>query len=222
MSLVRKHLLFDLDGTLLDTAKDFSAVLNYQLIKHGREEVAEQHVRETVSDGARALIKLGFSIDESDQDFSTYLEELLNLYANKIPSSEAVLFPGIEELLSLLDKNNLAWGIVTNKPSRFTTPLLKQFNIFQSSAVVVCADQVSQSKPSPEGILLACQTLNRKPNECIYVGDHKRDIDAGKNANMETIAVTWGYVPKTVRLEDWQPDHIVNTSQEIADHLFGN
>tara|TARA_R110000824_G_scaffold52692_4_gene146247 strand:- start:178704 stop:179360 length:657 start_codon:yes stop_codon:yes gene_type:complete len=213
--------LFDLDGTLLDTAKDFTQVLNQQLHQHEMEAVSFQRVRETVSDGARALIKMGFGIDDSHSNFDHYLQELLDLYAEKIVMTEAVLFKGITELLQNIEAEQLQWGIVTNKPSRFTLPLLEKFTAMSNSSVVLCADQVKNGKPDPEGLLMACQMLACKTEHCIYVGDHKRDIDAGKNANIKTIAVSWGYYPEHTRLEDWQADLIVNSPQEITNYLFG-
>lgn len=214
-------MLFDLDGTLLDTAKDFTQVLNQLLRKHGRNEVAYQRVRETVSDGARALIKLGFEIDEQHALFNQFLQELLTLYADKIITTEAVLFAGIPELLHRIESEKLRWGIVTNKPSRFTIPLLKNFPDFRNSSVLVCADQLKAGKPDPEGLLLASRTLACEPGQCIYVGDHQRDIEAGKNADIETIAVSWGYYPESTSLEEWQADLIVETPHEIGDYLFG-
>ncbi len=215
-----KHVLFDLDGTLLDTAKDFTQILNTLLHQYGKNEVSPARVKETVSDGARALIKLGFNINESHKNFDIYLQELLDLYAIKINTTEAELFEGIPKLLSRINTENFHWGIVTNKPARFTTPLLKKISALQNPAVVVCADQVAQGKPSPESLLLACEALACTPNDCIYVGDHKRDIDAGKNANIKTIAVSWGYSPAHIQLKDWNPDLIVETPQEIAAYLF--
>jgi len=217
---VSRHVLFDLDGTLLDTAKDFTQVLNQLLKEYGRDEVSHAKVKETVSDGARALVKLGFDIEETDKNFNHYLQQLLDLYAIKITSTEADLFDGIPELLSRINLENYSWGIVTNKPSRFTTPLLTNFPAMQNAAVVICADQVAQGKPSPESLLLACRTLACQPEECIYVGDHKRDIDAGKNAGIKTIAVNWGYFPQHIQLEDWQPDLVVANPQEITAYLF--
>lgn len=215
-----KHVLFDLDGTLLDTAKDFTQVLNQLLLKYDKHKVSPAKVEETVSDGARALIKLGFKIEESHEKFSSYLQELLDLYAIKIINTEAELFQGIPELLSRISSEKFSWGIVTNKPSRFTTPLLKNFSALQNAAVVTCADQVTEGKPSPESILLACEKLGLETKDCIYIGDHKRDIDAGKNANMPTIAVSWGYFPKHIQLSDWKPDLIVDSPEEITAYLF--
>tara|TARA_R110002110_G_scaffold89303_2_gene232683 strand:- start:31034 stop:31702 length:669 start_codon:yes stop_codon:yes gene_type:complete len=218
---VSKHLLFDLDGTLMDTAADFTKVLNRQLEKHGREQVSYEQVRQTVSDGARALVRLGYGIDESDPAFNAYLQELLDAYSEQIGQTEASLFSGIEHMLQDIAASQFQWGIVTNKPSRFTTPLLENFPLLSASAVVVCADHLSRSKPDPEGLMLACQTLGCEADQCIYIGDHLRDVEAGKNAGMMTVAVSWGYFPPGTRLEDWQADLIVSSPQEISDYVFG-
>ncbi len=211
-----KVVLFDLDGTLLDTARDFTQVLNQLLAQYNQPEISYELVKQTVSDGARALIKCSFSIDESDERFAGYLQELLDLYAIKIQQTESTLFSGISNLLKKIETENCQWGIVTNKPSRFTTPLLSFFPDLKNAAVVICADELSEGKPSPEGLLLACKKLDCAPEHCMYVGDHKRDIDAGKNADIKTIAVNWGYFPDDIKLDDWGPDLIVDSPEEIA------
>lgn len=216
-----KLVLFDLDGTLLDTARDFTEVLNRQLGAHAVPPLSYEEVRETVSAGARALVKRGFRIDENHPRFNEFLQELLDLYDEQIPLTRAATFEGVDELLENIGANNIPWGIVTNKPARFTTPLLENFPAFHDRAVVICADQLQRSKPDPEGLLLACSTVGREPQDCIYVGDHPRDIEAGKNAGMQTVAVGWGYFPTDTRLEDWQADLIVEHPAELKHFLFG-
>jgi 2-phosphoglycolate phosphatase len=218
---VSKHVLFDLDGTLLDTAQDFTRVLNNLLQENGRAPVSYEQVRETVSDGARALVRMGFDIDEDDPAFQTHLQSLLDAYAEQIDRTESAVFQGIENLLRSIDSNNFHWGIVTNKPSRFTTPLLQKIPLLQNCASVICADQLAKSKPDPEGLIRACQLLNITPDDCIYVGDHLRDIEAGKNASMATIAVAWGYFPANTELSTWQADFIAQSPEEISHYLFG-
>lgn len=216
-----KHVLFDLDGTLLDTAQDFTLVLNNLLKENGKSPVSYGQVRETVSDGARALVRMGFGIDENNPAFQAHLQALLDAYAEQIERTESALFEGIEKLLSRIESNNFYWGIVTNKPSRFTTPLLQKFPLLQNCATVICADQLAKSKPDPEGLMRACQLLSCTPGDCIYVGDHLRDIEAGKNASMATIAVAWGYFPANTELSTWQADFIARTPDEISHYLFG-
>ena len=213
-----KIVLFDLDGTLLDTERDFTWILNNQLARYKLPPVAARQVRNNVSSGARALVKLGFGIDESDGKFSAYLEELLDDYLHRIHNTECVLFPGITSLLKTLDRSGTAWGIVTNKPSRFTLPLVKKFAALETSAVVICADQLSRSKPDPEGILKACELMTASPGDALYVGDHPKDVEAARAAGAKSVAVRWGYIPAEAPIESWKADMIINHPDEILDH----
>lgn len=212
-----KTVLFDLDGTLLDTERDFTQILNNQLALYGRPPVSPLQVRNTVSSGARALVKLGHGIDESNPGFAACLEELLNRYQIRIHQTECVLFPGIANLLRALDHIGSPWGIVTNKPSRFTLPLIEKFPALQKSAVVICADQLRASKPDPEGILLACEKLGSEPGNVLYVGDHPKDVQAARAAGARSIAVRWGYIPDDQPIDAWQADVIINHPDEILD-----
>jgi N-acetyl-D-muramate 6-phosphate phosphatase len=217
---VTKTVLFDLDGTLLDTEKDFTRILNSQLASYGFSPVKPLQVRNSVSSGARALIKLGYNIDESDEKFNAYLEEFLDRYETCISQTECELFPGIAGLLDALNNAGITWGIVTNKPSRFTMPLIKNFPALASSGVVICPDHLKNSKPDPEGILLACERLACKPAETIYVGDHLKDVQATTAAGAISIAVRWGYIPDDLPIEDWQADHLINHPDEILDQAI--
>jgi len=216
---LNKTVLFDLDGTLLDTERDFTQILNNQLTSAGLPPQSPQQVRNNVSSGARALIMLGFDIEEDHPQFSEYLNELLERYLIRIPQTESVLFPGIANLLGALDNNDSRWGIVTNKPSRFTLPLLKKFPVLQNSGVVICADQLNNSKPDPEGILLACEKMQCEPSQVLYVGDHPKDIQAASAAGAMSIGVRWGYIPLDQPIETWNADLIINHPDDILDHL---
>lgn len=211
--------LFDLDGTLLDTERDFTQILNNQLSSHGVEAVSALNVRRNVSNGARALVMLGFGIDEKDEAFDSHLTELLDRYLVRIPQTESVLFPGIANLLGALDRNNCPWGIVTNKPSRFTLPLVEKFPALQTSKVVICPDQLTNSKPDPEGILLACSRIQCDPGDVLYVGDHPKDVQAASAAGAISIGVRWGYIPEEHPIETWNADIVINHPDEILDHL---
>lgn len=214
-----KTVLFDLDGTLLDTERDFTQILNNQLSSYGLPPVSPANVRNTVSSGARALIMLGYQIDDSHEQFADYLNELLERYLIRIPQTESVLFPGIENLLGALEHEKYSWGIVTNKPSRFTLPLIEKFPALQKSGVVICPDQLSNSKPDPEGILLACTQLQCDPAEVLYVGDHPKDVQAARSAGAVSIGVRWGYIPEDLPIETWQADIVINHPDEILDHV---
>lgn len=213
-----KIVLFDLDGTLLDTERDFTAILNNLLTAHNRPPVTARQVRNTVSSGARALVKLGFGIDESHGDFTGYLNELLENYQQRIHRTECVLFPGIANLLGALDNRSIPWGIVTNKPGRFTDPLVKKFPALAASAVVICPDQLSNSKPDPEGILLACERMGAAPEDALYVGDHPKDVQAARAAGAMSVGVRWGYIPVEHPIETWQADLVINHPDDILDH----
>ena len=151
--------LFDLDGTLIDTAPDFTTVLNSLLAENNLAPVSAQAIHQTVSDGARALVKLGFGIEEDHGDFPRHHQRLLDLYNEQLAASEASLYPGMAELLNDMDDSNIKWGIVTNKPHLYSERLLKQLDILSQCKSLVCPDHVSARKPDPEPILLACSQL---------------------------------------------------------------
>jgi len=216
---MNKTVLFDLDGTLLDTERDFTQILNNQLASSGLPPISPLQVRNTVSSGARALVMLGYGIDENHPQFSEYLDELLERYLIRIPQTESVLFPGISNLLGALDKDISSWGIVTNKPSRFALPLVKKFSALRSSAVLICSDQLSNSKPDPEGILLACEKMQCDPAQVLYIGDHPKDIQAASAAGAMSVGVRWGYIPEDHPIETWNADFVINHPYEILDYL---
>lgn len=210
--------LFDLDGTLLDTAPDFIRVVNQQRLLHNLDALAPHLIRETVSNGARALIKLAFDLEVGDDDFVNRHTELLALYEESI-AEETVFFPGIDLLLKQLEENSIPWGIVTNKPSRFTLPLLERLKLNNRCSVTVCPDDVTHSKPHPEPLFLACNKLNCSPERSLYVGDHERDIEAGRSAGMITIAARYGYIDTPERVDDWNADLIIDHGNELTEWL---
>lgn len=207
--------LFDLDGTLIDTAPDFIRCLNLLRQQRGLPALPAEQIRRSVSNGARAMIDVGFGLGPDDQDYLEHHSAFLDLYEDGV-AEETTLFPGMEELLVWLEGEGIPWGIVTNKPARFTTPLLTALALDDRCAVVVCPDHVSQRKPHPESILLACRQLNVVPDHGIYVGDHRRDIEAGRNAGMTTIAVRYGYIEQPEEVDLWQADQVAATVDELA------
>ncbi|MCK5881799.1 MAG: HAD-IA family hydrolase [Sinobacterium sp.] len=209
--------LFDLDGTLVDTSADFIVVINTLCQRHGISAPADKAIRNTVSDGARALVELTFSIKEGEEGFEVLRQELLDLYEAELGTA-AYLFDGFESLLKQYKCNGQPWGIVTNKPWRFTEPLIKRIfsqlpDIYPNS--IICPDHVAISKPDPEGLLLACEQMQTTPANTWYVGDHKRDIDAGRNANMVTVACAYGYIKQDDDIHNWNADYLVNNVAEI-------
>lgn len=210
--------LFDLDGTLLDTAPDFIRVVNQQLNRHNMESVDPQRIRKTVSNGARALINLAFGLDEGDEHFISRHSELLDLYEQSI-ADETVFFPGIDLFLKELELRSIPWGIVTNKPSRFTLPLLDKLNLSDRCSVTICPDDVRQRKPHPEPLFLACKRIECSPEKTIYVGDHARDIEAGRRAGMTTIAARYGYIDTPEQVLEWKADFIIDHGNELSECL---
>lgn len=212
--------LFDLDGTLIDTAPDFIAVLNRQLLAHGREPRPAAQIRASVSQGSKAVVALGFADRHAPDspEFEGLRQEFLQSYLRHI-ADESRLFPGMEALLTSLESRGTPWGIVTNKPSLYTLPLLKALRLDLRCKVAICPDMVSQTKPHPEPMLKAAHALGVKPETCVYVGDHRRDIDAGRNAGMTTVAVGYGYILEGDSPHDWAADHTVETVAELAQLL---
>lgn len=211
--------LFDLDGTLLDTEADFTFILNSMLVRYGQPALDAALVRKLVSAGALTVVRQGFVLDEHDPRLPGYLTEFLDLYAEQIPATRASLFEDIDLLLAHLNERGLAWGIMTNKSRRFSAPLLERFESFATCATLVCPDDVGKGKPDPAGLLLACTQMGVEPAHTLYVGDHPRDIEAALAAGMPGIAVGWGYLPEDIHIEKWGASFIANTPRELLDYL---
>jgi len=209
-----KAVFFDLDGTLIDTAADFIFVLNTMLKEDGLDLVSADLIRNTVSDGSRALIKLGYGIDHKHPESAPLRQRLLDLYEIHL-ASKSVLFPGIQQLLQELEKHQIVWGIATNKPKLYTDLLLQQLAISPAPVVVLSPEQVAQAKPAPDSLLAACTAANCQIDEAIYIGDHRRDIECGQNAGMRTIAAAYGYISPDEQVSDWQADFTAATPQQL-------
>ncbi len=211
--------LFDLDGTLIDTAADFALVLNQLLQEHNRTSLPIAAIRSTVSDGARALVRLAFEIEEDQPDFAALQQRLLALYYNQLNSTEAVLYPGMDSLLQQLEAQEIPWGIVTNKPEKYSVRLLAQLALTDRCGVLVCPDHVSETKPDPESILLALQKLGGNTERTVYIGDHIRDIQAAKNADIIAIAAAYGYLSENASVEEWDADFILHSPEQATSLL---
>ena len=215
-----KAVLFDLDGTLLDTAPDFAVVVNQMCAHHDRPEIEYERIRATVSHGARALVTLAFQLQEGDKGFEDKRQELLSRYSDHLAVFTKP-FDGIEGLLNWLDNRALPWGVVTNKPRGFASPLMEALALHERCATLVCPDDVTHTKPHPEPLLLACKHIDCRAEETIYLGDHRRDIEAGANAGMATLAVNYGYIDSNDPIQSWQADFIVEQADEIQPLLEG-
>ena len=207
-------LLFDLDGTLVDTAPDFARILNAQRRDLHLPAIAAERVRHWVSQGARHVVASGFADYSAEPERIEQLrQDFLDRYAREI-CVHSCLFPGMRELLAQLAQRAIAWGIVTNKPERYTLPLLAQLQLHPGT--VICPDHVPSSKPDPAGLLLACQQLDRSVHASLYVGDHERDIEAGRRAGMGTVAVSWGYTLEGDDPKRWRADHLIQHPQQLS------
>ena len=207
-------LLFDLDGTLVDTAPDFVAVLNQQRNDFGLDSLPEKDIRNVVSDGARALIKLAFGGNENEPEFQRKRQDLLDRYKVTV-GDNAQLFDGMSVVLSRFEEIGIPWGIITNKPRLYTDILLDKLGLSSKSALTLCPDDVSKPKPDPEIMNLASKLLSIDLEKAVYVGDHIRDIQAGKSARMITVAASYGYVNDKNSISGWGADYEIDHPSEI-------
>lgn len=208
--------LFDLDGTLADSAPDLGAALNLLLVEEGRTPLALAQTRPHTSNGVRGLLGVGFGIAPGDEAYAALAKRFLNHYEN-ILCQGTTLFPGIHELLAALDERGVKWGIVTNKMQRFTLPLADSLGLRHGAACIVSGDSSPRFKPHPDPLWLACRAARVAPSRSLYVGDDIRDIQAGRSAGLGTIAAAYGYLGCDASPETWQADAIVTQTEQILE-----
>jgi len=216
-----RTVLFDLDGTLLDTAPDLADALNTVLAENQRQVLPLEKIRGVVSHGGKALIQLGFSLDETHPDFEPLRRRLLELYRQNI-SKRTRPFPGMGELLDALERRGINWGVVTNKPGWLTEPLLADLGLLERAACVISGDTLNESKPHPAPMLLACEQTGSEAQQCVYLGDALRDIEAGNNAHMHTLVALFGYFQESDRPHEWQADGMIEQPLDLLDWLDKN
>ena len=207
-----KAVLFDLDGTLLDTAPDFKTALNLLLAEEGKAPLTEDQVKVMVSHGSADLIANAFYMEATHPDFEPLRTRLLTFYLAHL-SENTSYFDGLQPGLDYMREQGLAYGIVTNKPILYAEKILIDLGI--EVDCLICPDHVSKPKPDPEALFLACEKVGCKPSEAIFFGDHERDIIAGKAANIPTVAAAWGYIPVGESIEDWQADYLLQKPDEL-------
>ena len=213
-----RAVLFDMDGTLLDSAPDFIAISQAMRAERGLPPIADKLIRDQVSGGARAMVGANFAMDPEADGFEALRLEFLDRYQAHC----AVLtrpFDGMHELLDDIEQAKLIWGVATNKPVRYAEPIMQQLGLAQRSAVLVCPDHVSRSKPDPEMILLACAKMGVEPAATLFVGDDERDIEAGRAAGCKTAAVTYGYIHPQDNPRNWGADAVVDHPLELRSVL---
>jgi N-acetyl-D-muramate 6-phosphate phosphatase len=209
--------LFDFDGTFADTAPDLAAAVNTMRTKRGLAALPPATVRPYASMGARGLLRIGFDMTPEHPDYAAMKDEFLDNYASAI-CVHTCLFPGMKELIGELVARHIAWGIVTNKATRFTSPLVRELAV--TPACVVCGDSTPHLKPHPAPLLLAAERLNLPPADCVYVGDDLRDIQAARAAGMRCVAVEYGYHgADNPGPETWNADAIISNPRELLEHL---
>lgn len=207
-------ILFDLDGTLVDTAHDLAYALNLQREHHGLPALPLDVVRPYASHGSKGLLSIGFDLTPEDATFVVMREEYLALY-DQVLTRRPVLFEGMGELLNRLDEKQLPWGVVTNKPRRFTQPMMQNINLLQRAACVVSGDDAPRPKPYPDTLLLACQQAQVSPQACWYIGDAERDIQAGIAAGMKTVVALYGYLDVTDKPAEWGADAFIQAPLDL-------
>lgn len=210
--------LFDLDGTLIDTAPDMAAALDILCDEEQHARLPYSDVRPIVSNGSVALVKLAFGHDVDEQTLERLKARYLEIYQNHL-AVHSQLFDEMDTLLKKLENKNIKWGVVTNKPGWLTEPLMESLGLHQRAACIVSADSTENRKPHPEPMYYACRLTGAQPDECIYVGDAKRDIEAGHNAGMKTIVAEYGYIPDSEKTEDWQANYSIQSPSQILDLL---
>ena len=205
---------FDLDGTLVDTAPDLGFALNTLLQQEGHAPIHHDLIRPEASNGSAGLLALGFGIAADDANYLLLQQRFIKLYQDNI-TRESNLFSGMAEVLNQLENAKLPWGIITNKPAFLTNPLVEQLGLAKRAACVVSGDTTAHSKPHPAPMLYACELTSQAPENCLYIGDAARDIEAGKNANMATLTARYGYIHADDNPEDWQADGIIDHPNEL-------
>lgn len=215
-----RTVLFDLDGTLVDTAPDLGFSLNELRRRRGLLPLAETEYRPQASHGSQGLIRLGFGVGEDHPDFPVLREEFLVVYEANLTRNSPV-FPGMDEVLSTLEERGLNWGVVTNKPTRYTEPLLAHLGLMARAACVVCGDTLAWNKPHPAPILHACRLAGSEPASCLYVGDAQRDMDAAAAAGMPALVALYGYLGAEDRPDEWGAIGHIESPAGLLDWLGG-
>ena len=214
----RPVLLFDLDGTLVDSAPDLSGAANDLRAVHGLPPLPHADLRPMVGAGARGMVGVAFGVAPGDARFDGLKDAFLARYAERLLHSTQV-FDAMQPVLDALDRAGLDWGIVTNKAMRFTAPLVEGLGLAQRARVVIAGDTTPHAKPHPEPLLEAARRIGVAPSACAYIGDDHRDMLAGRAAGMATLAAAWGYLGQGEPIEAWGADHVLSTPDQLLQWL---
>jgi len=210
--------LFDLDGTLIDSAPDLGAAADKMRTERGLPSLPLSAYRPMAGAGARGMLGVAFGMTPEHPEFPAYREEFFVNYENAM-TERTVIFEGVPDMLAALVRSGLPWGVVTNKASRFTLPLTAAMPLFASAAAIVSGDTTPHSKPHPEPLFEAARRLRVAPERCVYVGDDERDIVAGLAAGMGTVAATYGYLGQQADVQRWGAHVHIDSPQTLLKYL---
>jgi len=213
-----RTILFDLDGTLVDTAPDLAFALNRIREEEGLPDLPYPLIREQVSNGSAALIRLAFGDDQGPERFAKLKSRFLEIYQSNL-NLDSCLFPGMAAVLAFIERRDMNWGVVTNKPAWLTDPLMQALGLAERSISTISGDTTDQRKPHPKPLLIACEAAGSTPAECIYVGDALRDIEAGRAAMMRTLVALYGYIDNDQRPQEWGADGLLEEPRELLHWL---
>lgn len=217
--ILSSFFLFDLDGTLLDTAPDLANAVNFVLEKYGKPTQPLPVLRTRVYGGSKTLLSHAFQLSEHSSKFEKIRDEFLQHYHAHL-TDETTLFPGMEDLLQLLESKKYSWGVVTNKPTWLTTPLLSHFNLLNRAACVVCGDTLKTAKPDPAPLLHAAELIKQDPKQGIFLGDSEMDMQAAKSAGMLAVLAQYGYLPDNEAHKKWPYQHTIRKPMELLEIAF--
>jgi 2-phosphoglycolate phosphatase len=215
-----RAMLFDLDGTLIDSAPDLAAACNDMRIDRGLAPLPYAELRRMVGSGARGMVGASFGRAPGDAGYETLRDEFLARYESRM-TRETKVFDDMLPVLAWLAAQDIPWGIVTNKATRFAAPIVAALGLAERSSTLVCGDTVAHAKPHPAPLLEAARRLGVVPGECVYVGDDRRDVDAGRAAAMGTIVAAWGYLGAGDAPAAWGADHVIDRPDELPALIDG-
>jgi N-acetyl-D-muramate 6-phosphate phosphatase len=212
--------LFDLDGTLIDSAPDLAGACNDMRGERGLAPLPYLQLRAMVGSGARGMVGTGFGVGPGEDGYAALRDEFLARYEARM-TRETQVFAGVPSMLAHLRASGLRWGIVTNKAARFATPLVASLGLATEAATLVCGDTTAHAKPHPEPLLEAARRLDLVAADCVYVGDDRRDVDAGRAAGMRTLVAAWGYLGTGEPMSAWGASGIVDAPADVSAWIEG-
>jgi len=213
-----RAVLFDLDGTLIDSAPDLAGAANALRAEHGLEPLPYEQLRPMVGAGARGMVGVAFGVKPGDDRFEPLRDAFLARYEQGL-LNQTRIFEGVLPMLAALEAAGFAWGIVTNKATRFTVPVVQGLGLAERAGAVVCGDTTAHSKPHPEPLWEAARRLKHAPEDCLYVGDDLRDVQAGRAAGMGTLIAAWGYLGLGDGIQTWGADAIIESPTSLLNWL---